>query len=210
MNGLRQVIHRILTIILLLLSNRALYRFTAIGSETVFYSNKCYMLPGWLLPRSFCYHIWLRKYHIWLRFASSDMNKESGLNPTPSHQISNKMRFRPISFMHNMDVVGSKRFSWWSEATEKVRLDYLAACSLCYLGAPYLIPLTHWSGRMVLSTSTHDSGLRGQTDPTVLLTQLSHGLMYEQEWIAAGMWENFHRVSAYSWSRGIMNTIKWV
>ncbi len=27
-------------------------------------------------------------YHIWLRFASSDMNKESCLNPTPSHQIS--------------------------------------------------------------------------------------------------------------------------
>ena len=29
-------------IILLLLSNRALYWFTAVGSETIFYSNKCY------------------------------------------------------------------------------------------------------------------------------------------------------------------------
>ena len=27
--------------ILLLLSNRALYWFTAVGSETIFYSNKC-------------------------------------------------------------------------------------------------------------------------------------------------------------------------
>ena len=27
-------------------------------------------------------------YHIWLRFASSHMYRESGLNPTPSHQIS--------------------------------------------------------------------------------------------------------------------------
>ena len=53
--------------ILLLLSNRAFYWFTAVGSETVFYNNKCYKLPDWLLPR-FC-------------FASSDMNKESGLNP---------------------------------------------------------------------------------------------------------------------------------
>ncbi len=41
--------------ILLLLSNRALYWFTAVGSETVFYSNKCYKLPDWLLPRSYCY-----------------------------------------------------------------------------------------------------------------------------------------------------------
>ncbi len=61
-----------------LLSNRALYWFTAVGSETIFYSNKCY--SDWLLSRSYCY--------IWLHFASSDMNKESGLNPTPSHQIS--------------------------------------------------------------------------------------------------------------------------
>ncbi len=39
------------TIILLLLSNRALYWFTAVGSETVFYSNQCY--------RPDLYHIWL-------------------------------------------------------------------------------------------------------------------------------------------------------
>ncbi len=42
-------------IILLLLSNRALYWFTAVGSETIFYSNRCYKLPHWLLPRSNCY-----------------------------------------------------------------------------------------------------------------------------------------------------------
>ena len=41
--------------ILLLVSKRALYWFTAVGSETVFYSNKCYKFPDWLLPRSYCY-----------------------------------------------------------------------------------------------------------------------------------------------------------
>ncbi len=46
---------RFLTIILLLLSNRALYWFTAVGSETVFYSIICYKLPDWLFPRSYCY-----------------------------------------------------------------------------------------------------------------------------------------------------------
>ncbi len=44
-------------LILLLLSNRAFYWFTVIGSETVFYSNKCYKLPDWLLPRSYCYFL---------------------------------------------------------------------------------------------------------------------------------------------------------
>ncbi len=45
----------ILMFILLLLSNRALYWFTTVGSETVFYSNKCYKLPDLLLHRTFCY-----------------------------------------------------------------------------------------------------------------------------------------------------------
>ncbi len=55
-------------IILLLLSNWALYWSTGIRSETVFKPDSL--------------------HHIWLRFVSSGMNKESGLNPTPSHQIS--------------------------------------------------------------------------------------------------------------------------
>ncbi len=38
--------------ILLLLSNKALYWFTAIGSKTVFYSKTCYKLPDWLLRGS--------------------------------------------------------------------------------------------------------------------------------------------------------------
>ncbi len=37
---------KIWTIILLLLSNRVLYWFTAVGSETVFYSNRCYKIVG--------------------------------------------------------------------------------------------------------------------------------------------------------------------
>ncbi len=36
-------------------SNRTLYWFKVVGSETVFYSNRCYQLPDWLLPRSNCY-----------------------------------------------------------------------------------------------------------------------------------------------------------
>ncbi len=95
-------------IILLLLSNRALYWFTAVGSETVFYSNKCYELPDWLLPRFYCYFppkppdsriVGFKPdslYHIRLQFASSDMNKESGLNPTPSHQISYRIHFEKL------------------------------------------------------------------------------------------------------------------
>ncbi len=43
-----QYILKITSFILLLLSNRALYWFTAGGSKTVFYSNECYKLPDWL------------------------------------------------------------------------------------------------------------------------------------------------------------------
>ncbi len=49
------LISMVYNFILLLLSNRALYWFTAVGSEIVFYSNKCYKLPDWLLPRFYCY-----------------------------------------------------------------------------------------------------------------------------------------------------------
>ncbi len=52
-------IHRkktsVLLIIPLFLSNLALYWFTAVGSETLFYSNKYYRRPDWLFPRSYCY-----------------------------------------------------------------------------------------------------------------------------------------------------------
>ena len=44
-------------LLLLLLNNRDLYWFTAVGSETVFYSNRCFNLPDWLLPRSNCYFL---------------------------------------------------------------------------------------------------------------------------------------------------------
>ncbi len=53
------------------------------------WANPGDMLPFWLFPRSYRFEV-DSLCHIWLRFASSDMNKESGLNLTPSHQITDQ------------------------------------------------------------------------------------------------------------------------
>ena len=46
---------KVSNIILLLVRNKARYWFTAVESDTVFYSYDCYKLPDWLFPRSYSF-----------------------------------------------------------------------------------------------------------------------------------------------------------
>ena len=87
-------------------------------------------------------------YHIWLHFASSDMNKESDLNPTPSHQIITIFQYNStfsLVFNQISHSIYRRTFIFIYQTYENYYKKFNSWTSINHYGSNGFLAFTFWS-----------------------------------------------------------------